>query len=403
MLTLGAGLFAAGALIFTAAEFNLSRRRFLNERFSAIANQIGDDQAAVRLAGLQAMARLADDWQANQQGCIDVLCAYLRMDRRLGPRDDGGAAPERSAGASPQPRRTNMPIIVRVRRTLWPDPAAEETAAREQANKDERDKAQRADLEEQQVRATVIRLIAEHLRKPPGWQRRYFDFTGAVFDVGDFDEVEFKAEMVRFDDAQFRDRFSFEKARFSGKHTRFQNAHFSGTSFKDAKFSGTTAAFDEATFSNFVTFEGAEFPRSEKFDKSEVWFTGAKFPGTVSFEGAKFQGRDVNFWEAKFSGTVSFKRAKFSGKVSFKNAVFSGMVSFEEAPFSKGNVWFSHAKFSSGRVDFTHAEFSGATVDFTHAEFSGATVDLQLPARWTSPPLFRHWDGPPPRGLLLPS
>jgi hypothetical protein len=33
----------------------------------------------VRLAGVYAMGELADDWQAGQQACIDVLCAYLRM------------------------------------------------------------------------------------------------------------------------------------------------------------------------------------------------------------------------------------------------------------------------------------------------------------------------------------
>jgi hypothetical protein len=55
------------------------RNRVFNERFTAIAAQLGDDQPAVRLAGVHAMAGLADDWDANRQTCIDVLCAYLRM------------------------------------------------------------------------------------------------------------------------------------------------------------------------------------------------------------------------------------------------------------------------------------------------------------------------------------
>ena len=32
--------------------------------------------AAVRLAGMYAMAGLADDWKENRQTCVDVLCAY---------------------------------------------------------------------------------------------------------------------------------------------------------------------------------------------------------------------------------------------------------------------------------------------------------------------------------------
>ena len=72
------------------------RTRLLNERFTTIAAQLGDDQAAVRLAGVHAMAGLADDWEENRQTCIDVLCAYLRMPYEPDP-DEGAPAPERLA------------------------------------------------------------------------------------------------------------------------------------------------------------------------------------------------------------------------------------------------------------------------------------------------------------------
>lgn len=54
------------------------RTPVLNERFIAIAAQLGDDRAAVRLAGVLALADLADDWEEIRQTCIDALCAYLR-------------------------------------------------------------------------------------------------------------------------------------------------------------------------------------------------------------------------------------------------------------------------------------------------------------------------------------
>jgi hypothetical protein len=53
--------------------------RAFNERFTTAADQLGSDKPAVRLAGLYAMAGLADDWEAKRQTCVDVLCAYLRM------------------------------------------------------------------------------------------------------------------------------------------------------------------------------------------------------------------------------------------------------------------------------------------------------------------------------------
>ena len=64
------------------------RTRVFNERFTAIATQLGDAQPAVRLAGVHAMAGLADDWKQNRQTCVDVLCAYLRLPYDPDPGDD---------------------------------------------------------------------------------------------------------------------------------------------------------------------------------------------------------------------------------------------------------------------------------------------------------------------------
>src|SRR6266536_5809494 len=111
------------------------RIRVFNERFTTIAAQLGADQAAVRLAGVHAMAGLADDWKANRQTCVDVLCAYLRMPYEPDPGDEA--------------------------------PAAERLAFRSS----------------REVRHTVIRVITAHLIKdePVSWQGLNFDFTGVVF------------------------------------------------------------------------------------------------------------------------------------------------------------------------------------------------------------------------------
>jgi hypothetical protein len=55
------------------------RIRMLNERSTTAAEQLGSDKPAVRLAGVYAMAGLADDWEENRQTCVDVLCAYLQL------------------------------------------------------------------------------------------------------------------------------------------------------------------------------------------------------------------------------------------------------------------------------------------------------------------------------------
>lgn len=93
-----ASVAGAGALVALVMAYRRQRvneistahdqARVRNERFTAIATQLGDHSAAVRLAGIHALAGLADDWPDNRQTCIDVLCAYLRMPFMPKPSDD---------------------------------------------------------------------------------------------------------------------------------------------------------------------------------------------------------------------------------------------------------------------------------------------------------------------------
>ena len=80
----------------TEADSAHDRTRVFNERFTAIATQLGDAQHAVRLAGVHAMAGLDDDWKQIQQTCVDVLCAYLCLLYDPDPGED--AAPADRAG-----------------------------------------------------------------------------------------------------------------------------------------------------------------------------------------------------------------------------------------------------------------------------------------------------------------
>ena len=321
------------------------RTRVFNERFTAIAGQLGDAQPAVRLAGVHAMAGLADDWEQNRQTCVDVLCAYLRLPYDPDPGEDAAQA--------------------------------ERTAYR--ANRE--------------VRHTIIRLIATHLR--PGaavsWQDLSFDFTGVVFDGGDFTNARFCSGILLFNGAEFSGgQVDFGAAKFSGGDVNFGAAKFSGgqVDFGAAKFSGGDVNFAFAKFSGGDVDFGAA-----KFSGGDVNFGAAKFSASnVYFIGTEFSGAEVDFGAAKFSGEqVVFSDAEFSG----------GQVDFLAAEFSGAQVVFSDAKFSGGRVSFSGAGFSGGQVDFSGAGFSGGQVDFGTAEFWSHPPVF-SWDGEPPSGVLLP-
>ena len=252
-LGLAAGLGAVVALALNYRRHRIDEsqshrddQRLFTERFGSAAEQLGHVQPAVRLAGVHALARLADDWEEQRQTCIDVLCAYVR----LPPIADPAHEREQHEGTG----KPAHPVTPRA---------------------------------EREVRQTIVRLIADHLRvgldeKPEiSWQGLAFDFTGAQFDGA----------------------FDFSDATFSGGHVSFSGATFSGghVDFNDATFSGGKVDFSEATFSG----------------------------GDVGFSDATFSGGHVDFGAATFSGgNVYFSRATFSGgDVGFRIATFSGGTS----------------------------------------------------------------------------
>jgi hypothetical protein len=189
----------------------------LAQRYTTAASQLGHEKAAVSLAGVYAMARLADDWDEQRQVCIDVLCAYLRMPYETG------------------------------------DPASEKPREGER-----------------EVRLTIIRVIGDHLQdpdSPTAWCGRDLDFTNATFDGGDFSGAKFTGGQVIFYGAEFiGDSVFFIGAEFTGGTVVFSGAIFAGGTvvFSGAIFSGGEVSFDLAGFLDpgdctSVKFDGAEF------------------------------------------------------------------------------------------------------------------------------------------------
>jgi hypothetical protein len=56
LLTLGAGLFAAAALLFTARNFTLAREGQVTDRYTKAVEQLGSDKLDVRIGGIYASA-----------------------------------------------------------------------------------------------------------------------------------------------------------------------------------------------------------------------------------------------------------------------------------------------------------------------------------------------------------
>ncbi len=388
-LTIGASVTAAFALLLAfrrqqlaertqqAAEYDAGEKR-VTELYVKAADQLGAAKAPVRLAGLYALERLAQDNPAHRQSIVEVICAYLRMPYT--PPDDH---------PTPEPDAPTPAV------DITPAALIDATSGSDAAVVERR--------EERQVRLAAQRILARHLRpatpegepNPLYWGMNVtldlteavlidLVFTGCHLHNATFTRTHFSGDS-RFDKAEFHGDAWFGKATFGGD-ALFDKAEFHGDAwfgkatfggdalFGEAEFHGD-AWFDEATFGGDALFGEAAFHGNAKLDEAtfrgNALFGQATFHGNAKLDEATFRGNAL-FGQATFHGdTTWFDKATFSGIAWFGEATFGGNVQFVEAKFR--NVWFGEAKFRGG-ARFDAATFHGETAWFDMATFSGTAL-----------------------------
>jgi uncharacterized protein YjbI with pentapeptide repeats len=347
-LTVVAGIGGAVALVVAyRRQRDLEQGRFV-ERFGAAAAQLGDADVAVRIAGVYAMAGVADESRdfARRQQCIDVLCGYLRL----------GYDPDHGASHLAKLVVTS-PATSRFRR--WRPNAGRPGSSGDQGSLEKHYEYRQQDRE---VRQTIVRTIAAHVRADvDSWSQYHFDFRDAVL------------EGVDLNGALFSEEVSFQGASFL-LQTTFEGTRFSRSTFEKAKFSGDTS-FSRSDFFNAADFSNTLFDADARFDQ-------VKFRGGAYFVEAEFKGRWTTFCDTTFNKWAEFGFAKFGERASFNGgtkfkcvARFFG-VEFEEASFGDAAVNVGHTEFVDGPTTFEQsAWFQGArfakAADFYRTIFSG--------------------------------
>ncbi|MFD5248907.1 pentapeptide repeat-containing protein [Amycolatopsis sp. NPDC058340] len=308
------------------ARHDAAERRISDLYLKAV-EQLGSDKAPVRLAGLYALDRLAQDNPPQRQMIVNVISAYLRMPYEL---------PDKP-----------------------PDTDAEKEVHDEY----------RRDIQEREVRTTAQRILADHL--DPNYQ------DGQKF----WPDIDLDLSGALLIDAMFRDcrlnNARFSNARFCGD-TLLIGIHFDGeTRFDGVTFTGDSW-FSEARFTGNVRFDQATFEAMARFD-------AATFKGTATFRAASFL-REARFTNTTFTGIAVFSKATFIDRATFDDATFfedaylPGVTFayrsyFTEAAFA-GDAWFNQVTFSS-YTTFDGATFSG-DIRFTDSTLDGVPF---LPAQ----------------------
>ncbi|KAB8181813.1 pentapeptide repeat-containing protein [Nonomuraea phyllanthi] len=252
--------------------------RRVTELYTKAADQLGSDQAPVRLAGLHALERLAQDTPALRQTIVDVICSYLRMPYTP-PVEQDRHEDIRAAQRAARARR----------------PARPDTSGGRNLH------------EEGQVRRTAQHILTAHLRyqdspaphrrwlsrqpdgNPRHWPDIWIDLTGAV--LIDFDLRDCRLASAWFGDAQFVHPAWFGGATFTGS-VRFGGATFSSdVEFDQATFIGRTTWFDQVTFADGAQFGGTTFSGEVRFDQTTfaggAWFNGAQGLQEASLAGVR--------------------------------------------------------------------------------------------------------------------
>jgi uncharacterized protein YjbI with pentapeptide repeats len=305
-----------------STEHDAGERR-VTELYTKAVEQLGSAQAAVRLGGLYALERVAQNNPEQRQTVVNVLCAYLRMPftpPSTSPRRLGIRRPPRSQQARRDPIRS---------------PATSAGTARE----------------ELEVRLAAQRILSKHLQPGPEpktpvdtfWEDIDLDLTGATLVKCDLSDCHVDAA---FDGAQFVGGAVFDGARFANVAS-FDGARFDGlASFGEVQFPGL-ASFGEARFDGLALFEGARFTDS-------AVFRGARFTDRAVFHGARFAG-PPGFSGARFANTAEFRDAQFVGHAGFHETQFANTAEFTRTQFTDGATFYK-ARFA-GEVDFSDAWF----------------------------------------------
>ncbi|WP_297625174.1 pentapeptide repeat-containing protein [Nocardia sp.] len=322
--TLAGGIGAVVALVVAyRRQRDVEQGRFV-ERFGAAAAQLGASQIAVRIAGVYAMAGVANESKGPQrQQCIDVLCGYLRLPY----------SPER--GSNYQTKH------IEKRKSSGNEDLEVENHFEYLQN-------------DREVRQTILRVIADHLRSRQfNWSSASFDFRDAYLENVNFSSTSFKGE-ARFEGSTLVGAANFDYSELMG-WVQFDNCTFSNdASFNYVKFGDVN--FEGVTFGGKAEFWDVEFSSSIDFSKASF--------RQVEFMDAAFLGVRSDFRDAVFEGSVTFAGSTFSGRCDFGKAKFK-----DEARFSasfRGGATFDETDFGLQLIDFQHVRRWGSSPGWSH-------------------------------------
>jgi hypothetical protein len=332
ILTTIGGIGGVGYLVIKYRERSAAERGEADEKLLQAVQQLGNSSAQVRIAGVYALADVADTYGGPYpQRVVDILCGYLRTQR-----------------TNNSHHRTKQPT---------------------KANTNKRSMRYFINVDNA-VESTILSTLADHLKSttnevnstknhPGPWSHCIIDLSGArLTEFVNFSGV--TIEKINCQEVMFERTPSFHGTTFVGEATFReaifpQNTSFRNTIFQQyATFRGAIfkkyANFSEATFMKNVSFRGASFGQAATFHRctfaQQAHYVGTTFKNDAKFVRATFT-LDGNFDNATFIQHAHFHGATFGKTSSFSKTIFKRNVTFLDITIKKqARFIFHQAKFN---------------------------------------------------------
>ena len=334
-LTALGGIGAVGYLVIKYRERAALERGEADDKLVRAVQQLGDPSPQVRIAGVYALADVADTYEGPyHQRVVDILCGYLRTDRLL-KSADGDTRYATNDDGTPD----------------YDQPLSADGA----------------------VESTILSVLTSHLRASRSttqgpWSDCNIDLHRTILteevDLSDtiINKITCKATIFKnqctFSGAKLKQEADFSDAVFH-KFTWLDGVNFPDST----KFWGTsfemTAVFDSSTFGGEVVFGGCNFSKGAHFSEVKFvrncGFEDTKFALSCHFERAIFI-KGARFYGVKFEGFTYFDKVTFSNNVNFGGVMFGGTCFFNGATF-RGTSHISSTSFCDNAI------FDGVTFE----------------------------------------
>ena len=319
------GIGAVGYLVIKYREQASTEREEVRQnegeadkQLTAAVKQLGSKSPQVRIAGVYALADVADTYGSEKYGVdydkrvFEILCGYLRTDRLTSSALDYATE---STIWDVVSSRTRMPHTSSPGRWSPLDLDIHKTMLVEEV------KLGRARINSIHFQGTTLMSRCSLIGLSTTGKA---DFNGATFsETADFSFA--KLGYANFNNARFEGYAYFSSSKFKRGPRMGHllcNAHFE----EETEFRGTTFCCD-------VKFTGSVFDKRVSFGCLFCTAGECECPKISSHRGASFIG-EAGFSSVRFIGAADFSNAMFAGAVNFSGATFQGGANFNGSKFN---------------------------------------------------------------------